>query len=283
MSKQHDGFGGSWTEQKLGILEKYLDSYTTALKNQNFKLMYIDAFAGSGRVYLKQGAQDYKQAQDFIEGSVEIALKIANKPFDKLVFIEKDDKKCRELEKIRQNNKSREIEIHQRDANTFLREQKREDFQSWRGVLFIDPFATEVEWKTIEKIAQLEFLDIWILFPTSAISRLLPRSKRPEDVNKKWAKCLNRIFGNERWKALYQHNFDLFGDEFYTRDLGGVKIMKLYKAGLENLYGNRFLNDSRSLKNKKNVILFEFIFCVGSPSYKAISLAKRIAKDLLKI
>lgn len=41
-------FGGNWTEQKLGILEAYLDSYTTALKNHGFRLVYIDAFAGSG-------------------------------------------------------------------------------------------------------------------------------------------------------------------------------------------------------------------------------------------
>ena len=37
-------FGGPWTQEKLKILERYLDAYTTALKNQPFKLVYIDAF-----------------------------------------------------------------------------------------------------------------------------------------------------------------------------------------------------------------------------------------------
>ena len=45
-------FGGSWTIEKLDILESYLDAYTTVLKNQPFKLMYIDAFAGTGRIEL---------------------------------------------------------------------------------------------------------------------------------------------------------------------------------------------------------------------------------------
>ena len=45
------------------------------------------------------------------------------------------------------------------------------------GVLFLDPFATEVEWATIEKIASFNALDTWILFPISAITRMLPRSK----------------------------------------------------------------------------------------------------------
>ena len=43
-------FGGSWTQEKLNILRGYLDAYTTALKDQPFKLIYIDAFAGSGNL-----------------------------------------------------------------------------------------------------------------------------------------------------------------------------------------------------------------------------------------
>jgi len=43
-------FGGPWTQHKLKILELYLDAYTTALKNQPFKLVYIDAFAGTGHI-----------------------------------------------------------------------------------------------------------------------------------------------------------------------------------------------------------------------------------------
>ena len=41
-------FGGPWTEKKLEILRRYLDAYTTALKNQRFTLYYVDGFAGAG-------------------------------------------------------------------------------------------------------------------------------------------------------------------------------------------------------------------------------------------
>ena len=41
-------FGGDWTTKKLQILGGYLSAYTTALKKQNFRTGYIDAFAGSG-------------------------------------------------------------------------------------------------------------------------------------------------------------------------------------------------------------------------------------------
>ena len=53
--KNNSTFGGFWTEKKLVIIEKYLNFYTTALKNQKFKKIYIDAFAGSGFTEMKTG------------------------------------------------------------------------------------------------------------------------------------------------------------------------------------------------------------------------------------
>ena len=46
-------FGGQWTLEKLGILKRYLDAYTTVLKNQSFRLIYVDAFAGEGSLLRK--------------------------------------------------------------------------------------------------------------------------------------------------------------------------------------------------------------------------------------
>ena len=81
-------FGGDWTIQKLEILEDYLNAYTTALKNQSFSLMYIDAFAGAGYFSLRNQDED---TRSFIEGSAARALRIEDKPFDRLIFVENDD------------------------------------------------------------------------------------------------------------------------------------------------------------------------------------------------
>ncbi len=56
-------FGGPWTQKKLRILGLYLNAYTTALKNQRFRLVYIDAFAGSGLIR----TQD-RDAMGFLKG-----------------------------------------------------------------------------------------------------------------------------------------------------------------------------------------------------------------------
>jgi three-Cys-motif partner protein len=43
-------FGSAHTEEKLGKLEEYLKVYSTALKHQKFRLIYFDAFAGTGDI-----------------------------------------------------------------------------------------------------------------------------------------------------------------------------------------------------------------------------------------
>jgi hypothetical protein len=41
-------FGSADTERKLQLVAHYLDRFVTALKNQPFKKLYVDAFAGTG-------------------------------------------------------------------------------------------------------------------------------------------------------------------------------------------------------------------------------------------
>ena len=74
-------FGGRWTEQKLEILRRYLDAYTTALKNQGFRLTYVDAFAGEGywRPRSEYASEDYEDFRDMRDGSPRIALEIKDK------------------------------------------------------------------------------------------------------------------------------------------------------------------------------------------------------------
>ena len=153
-------FGGPWTKEKLEVLEKYLRAYTTALKKQGFKLMYIDAFAGSGGFLEKHS----RNARSFILGSTQRSIKIDKKPFDKLIFVEIDPNRCNELENLRKEHPGRNIEVINSEANKFL-SKLNEDWCRWRGVLFLDQFSTEVEWSTVEKIASFEALDTWILFP----------------------------------------------------------------------------------------------------------------------
>ena len=271
-------YGGPWTVEKLEILEAYLNAYTTALKNQPFRLMYIDAFAGTGSVNLPE--QD-PEVRDFHHGSAARALAVQDKPFDRLVFVERDPARCQELARLQSVPLGRDIQIVNTEANQYLRS-LQEDWRGWRGVLFLDPFATQVELSTLKKIAALHALDTWILFPVSAIARMLPKSKRPADISDQWAQRLTRVFGDEEWSELYREapQGNLFGTVEHERDPGVAGLLGIYKTKLAGLFGKRFLKQSRSLKNSRNSTLFEFLFCVGHPS--GIATAKRIARHILE-
>lgn len=268
-------FGGDWTRDKLNMVERYLNAYTTALKNTDFRLIYIDAFAGTGVISLRQSDKEERQ---FLEGSAIRAKRVKDKYFDDILLVEKDARRCAQLA-VRMDG-DRRIRVVKEDANCFLRNLSY-DWRKHRGVLFLDPFATEVEWSTIERVASFQALDIWILFPTMAIVRMLTLQRMPDENHER---ILTRVYGDKSWQELYRPNpqFDLLNhDSSEERQKGTTGLLQIYKNRLRDLYGNRFMEDSRSLRTHTNTRLFELIFCVGNPGKKAIATAKRIARHII--
>ena len=272
-------FGGDWTMQKLAILDDYLDAFTTALKRQEFRLMYIDAFAGTGTIEIRHRSVFGGPEREFLKGSARRALEVKDRPFDRYIFIERNRRRCEALSRLEQDYPGHSIEIHKADANDFLQHHSFPKFGS-RGVLFLDPFSTQVEWRTIRRIAQLQMFDTWILFPVSAIARLLPRAKDPESVSPAWKARLTRIYGDESWRGLYEAQGTLFGGDKVKRQSGVDGLVAIYKDNLRTAFGGRFLEQSALLKNSQGSPLFEFMFCAGNP--KGTTIAKRIACHLLR-
>ena len=273
-------FGGDWTKMKLDIIERYLDAYTTALKNKPFRLVYIDAFAGTGQVEI---ATDDEEGRAVLRGSAERAIAIRNRSFDRMFLIEKDPERCSELRVLRERHPDRDIRIVNEDANSALQRLTR-SWRGRRGVLFLDPFATELEWATIKSVCGTKALDTWILFPVGAIRRMLPRWKKPEEVDEQWARRLYRIYGDDSWRDLYQpsEQLSLFGPPQERSNPGVDGLLRIYKDRLRGLFGDRFLDESATLRNSRGFPLFELMFAVGNPNPRAIGTATPIARHLLK-
>lgn len=161
--KKSLGFGGDWTAEKLERVRKYLSAYTTALKNQPFRLVYIDAFAGTG-YYGRDETPDIRaipeledsETQAFLKGSARIALEV-NPRFDEFVFVDRNPRHCAELSTLGDEYphlKSR-MSVVNADANAYLQELTARDWikRKERGVLFLDPYATQVDWQTVQAVA----------------------------------------------------------------------------------------------------------------------------------
>ncbi len=278
-AQQATPWGGNWTKQKLDILWRYLDAYTTALKDKPFNLIYIDAFAGTGDVRIRTRDQDY---EELVAGSPKRALRVSDKPFDRLVFVEKSPQSCNALDCLMSEYTNRNISIKQRDANDYLSRLHLES--NWRGVLFIDPFATQLEFSTLEHIARLKKLDTWILFPTMAVQRVLVSKYSEGSYPAHFAAILDRVYGDDNWRNVYRKSpqLSLFSDSpnLMERSPGVESLLEAYRQNLRKLFGRRLLENSRSLKNSQSRDLFELFFCVGHPN--GIKPAKCIAKHILE-
>ena len=138
---KHHQFGGQWTSRKLDVLERYLRSYTTALKDKPnparpFRKAFIDAFAGSGyrdAPRAADGTHDTQsilfpdladeEPQGLLEGSARLALK-TQPPFDRYIFVERSRDRCVQLENLKLEfpRLASRIDIQQGDANTKIQQ-----------------------------------------------------------------------------------------------------------------------------------------------------------------
>jgi three-Cys-motif partner protein len=204
-------FGGSWTQQKLDALSKYLRAYTIIFqKNPRarfFTTSYVDAFAGTGEIPTEEpgpmaeamlglaaGIEEYRK------GSVMRALEV-EPPFHKYVFIEKDSGKCNELAILAKKFPTKDVRVINEDANSALLDWcDKLDGKHERAVVFLDPFGASVEWRTIVALANTRAVDLWILFPYFAVNRMLIRHRKPPEA---WANRLTKIFGTADWEGEF--------------------------------------------------------------------------------
>lgn len=269
-------FGGEWTIEKLDILTGYLDAYLIALKNMKFKKIYIDAFAGTGSIMTSDG-------QHQIAGSAKLAL-LAQNHFDEYYFIEKDRKKASQLQNMVNSefgHLSDCVHVRQGDANTeLLNICTAIDWRYNRALLFLDPYATEVAWSTLETIARTGTFDVWYLFPFSALNRMLRRDGRMEAS---WVECIDRLLGDNNWQEeFYQESpqMNLFGASEISKTADSAQVEAYIISRLKSIF-QAVAPNPRVFTNEKNSPMFLFCFAISNPSPKAQKLALKIASHIL--
>lgn len=279
-------FGGIWTEKKLNIFTSYLESYLIALQNQKFKKIYIDAFAGTGEIETSDGGQ-------YLIGSAKRALS-ADRRFDHYFFIEEDEKKAAELmEMVNAEfaHLSSIVTVYCGDANNMLAQIIRDvDWRYNRGLLFLDPYSTQVNWTTLENVARTKSIDVWYLFPFSALNRMLPKNGKYG----KCEECIDRLLGDCGWREEFYKKdpqmtlFDLVADdsdpkdgERMIKDANPDHIKAYILSRLETIFPC-VSKHARIFKNSRNAPMFLFCFAISSESLKAQRLALRIADHILK-
>lgn len=290
--QQRQLFGDDWTEEKLERVRKYLVAYATIMSKQRFKFAYSDAFAGTGYRTLEQDGSTNElmfpelvdqESQKFLIGSARIALH-SRPRFNKYIFIEKDAGRFAELNKLREEfpDVAEDIILVNADCNVYLQDLcLNHVWKRNRAVLFLDPFGMQVEWKTIEAIAQTKAVDLWLLFPLGvAVNRLL---RRDGNINEVLRQRLDELFGTTEWfDAFYETKVvrSLFGEETRLEKIVNLdRIGKYFVTRLQTIFA-RVAENPLPLYNSRNNPLYLLCFAAGNP--KGAPTAVKIADDILK-
>ena len=278
-------FGGDWTAKKLNFFTSYLDAYLIALQNQKFKKIYIDAFAGTGEIETSDG-------EAYLAGSAKRALS-AERRFDHYYFIESDESKASELEHMIDTefpHLKRFTTVYRGDANEKLSNIINDiDWRFSRGLLFLDPYATQVDWATLERVAGTKSIDVWYLFPFSALNRMLPKNGKYGS----WENTIDRLLGDNGWRTEFYKKdpqvslFDLGlidggeDEDRVIKDASLEHIKEYIISRLETTFPC-VSNNPRIFKNSKESTMFLFCFAISNESVAAQRLALRIAEHILK-
>ncbi len=284
-------FGGHWSDEKLAALKAYMQSYCTVLKKSRFELVYIDAFAGSGRTEVEANISEesnglfddpavLEEDSNYRHGSPLLALE-CEPPFSRFIFIDQNEESLIELQKqVFESGKlhGRPTSFVPGDANDILQKIAAADWIKQRAVAFLDPFALHVTWATIKAIAKTQAIDMWLLFPAMAVNRMLPRSGI---VPETWAKRLTETFGSESWREVFyrQEQEDLFGETNITKTPKVFSKLSEYVTGRLRSEFAGVHEQPLILRNSSGAPIFLLCFACGNPTGAPI--ATRIAQHII--
>jgi three-Cys-motif partner protein len=276
-------FGGPWTQIKLDLLRRYLIAFNQALqyrpvRARPFSRIYIDAFAGTGECEIRTG----EQTVETIAGSATIALETLP-AFDQVHLIDLNRVHVDELTRLAAGYGER-VQVHHDDANLAIKKLlRRVNWNSSRGVLFLDPYGMTVPWTTLQKVAATQALDVWYLFPLSGVYRQAANDFEKVDESK--AASLDEVLGTTAWRDhFYKSNgqVNLLGEEEGKVRIATPEDIAGFVRGRLSEVFKGWVSDPLYLRSATGTPLFALYCCISNPSPKAADLAEKIASHILE-
>jgi len=242
----------SWTEEKLMILESYLNAFAKACQRAG-GWYSVDLFAGTGL--------NWSTIRDApINGSALTALEATAPRATKVVVAEKNVRAFEALEHRTRQYGERVARIND-DANRVVADLLAHIPKRAPAFAFLDPEGSELEWNTVATIAEHKRdrspnkIEQLILFPTDmGFVRLAP--DHPDLVT--------RIYGHDRWKGIYARRV---ADEI-SADQARSEYVRLYGQGLSDLGYSTVLD--RQITKANGAPMYFLLFATDNAAGKSI-------------
>lgn len=258
---------GAWSEQKIRIVSKYAQAYSTILSNQpRLKHYYVDGFTGGG-IALR------KVTKEPVETTAKRILAL-EPPFVGYHLIDADPAKAAAM-KLACAQRSGAV-AHCGDANELLPPifgTIRYD-QYKRGLCFLDPYKIMLSWNVLVAAAKTKAMEIFLHFPTGDIQRnVLRRDQSSVDADA--VARMNAMWGDDSWRsAAYAEVPNLFGTHFEKQPIDS--LLTAFTERLQKVAGFKFVAKPQPMRNKTNAIIYHLIFATQNPT------GLRIANQILQ-
>jgi three-Cys-motif partner protein len=238
---------GSWAEDKLYYLGRYLKIFSVGMKNKwPGRLFYVDLFAGPGRCRIRENEKE-------IDGSPLVAL--LGFDFAEYFFFEAD-RSCFDALQARVNKrapqKSSNVKMIYGDCNEAI--QEMDVPPGGLGLAFIDPTGiSQIAFETVRRLTTGRQIDLIINFPEGMGIRMNLFQYTDTEKN-----ALNRFMGSARWQDRYRQAPTSF-NEICTA------IAQEYLDNLKSLGYLAVNSDWIPVKTNQNTLLYYLLFASKNP------------------
>lgn len=256
---------GSWSINKLDIVQKYAIAYGKIINGYRLHPIYIDGFAGSGHNVARATGET-------IEGSPLLVLDV--KPgFEEYHFIDVDGDKLDELKSATRGRS--DVFFYNEDANqALLRIIPTVTYSGFkRALCVLDPYGLDVDWQVLVAAAQQKTIEIFFNFSIMDMNRNILRHNR-DSVSQSQYDRMMRAWGDASWEQeLFSAHDSLFGD---LEKVNNWTVARAFQRRLHDVAGFAYVPDPVCMKNSKNAGLYYWFFASQN------STGAKIAKDIFK-
>ncbi len=231
---------GGWAQWKHHYLSQYIDAtWRTRVKylppNGTGGAAYIDLFAGPGRARIRDTGE-------VIDGSPLIAMSHEKAPFSKILLCDLESDNVTAL-KERSRRYGDRAEVFSLDSNAETSAIINAIPNLGLNLALVDPFRPrDLKWTTIEKLANLQRMDLIINFATGFIRRNLFDSPGYDRV------VDEMLPSDSAWRTAVRS----------TKEVS--RLIEYFRNGLIDLGYDESCVRCIPVTNRRNVVLYHLVF-----------------------
>lgn len=242
---------GDWSELKLEVLTKYASAYTTIVRGNRLRPIYIDGFAGAGQ-------HISKRTRELILGSPLNALNV-EPPFEEFHLVDLKQERVENLQRLTAEHKN--VHIYSGNSNEILIAKIFPTVQYTeykRALCILDPYGLHLDWQVIKTAGASNTIEIFLNFPVMDMNMNV-LLWRPESVTAENISRMNAFWGDDSWRtSAYKSEQTLFGpaEEKQPNEV----IAAAFKKRLQEVAGFKHVSEPAPMRNSTGAIVYYLFF-----------------------